>query len=125
MFDASDVVYLPKFNSEPMEVALDVLFGLMSMVSGLLKAYISGILTSGLNNTGEGDAEAVERGLRYYFNSIFKPVCDSLLGTRLIFKTSRWRKFAEIANLLPVLESVGEDLFPKEYKDKLIKEIMG
>lgn len=125
LLDASDVVDLPKFDSEPMEVALDVLFGLMSMVSGLPKAYISGILTSGLNNTGEGDAEAIERGLRYYFNSIFKPVCDSLLGTHLIFKTSRWRKFAEIANLLPVLEAVGEDLFPKEYKDKLIKEIMG
>lgn len=75
--------------------------------------------------TGEGDADAVERGLSYYFNSIFKPVCDGLLGTNLVFKTSRWRKFAEISNLLPVLEGVGEDLVPKEFKDKLIKEIFG
>lgn len=125
MLDGADVVELPKFDSEPMEVALDVLFGLMSMVSGLPKAYISGILTAGLNNTGEGDADAVERGLSYYFNSIFKPVCDGLLGTNLVFKTSRWRKFAEISNLLPVLEGVGEDLVPKEFKDKLIKEIFG
>ena len=125
MLDGKDVVEIPKFDPEPMEVALDVLFGLMSMVSGLPKAYISGILTAGLNNTGEGDADAVERGLSYYFNSIFKPVCDGLLGTNLVFKTSRWRKFAEISNLLPVLEGVGEDLVPKEFKDKLIKEIFG
>lgn len=123
LLDAADAVEMPVFNSEPMETALDILFGLMSMVSGMPKAYVSGILTGGLNNTGEGDAEAVDRGLAYYFNSIFKPVCDKLFKTNLVFKSSNWRKFAEIANFLPVLEGVGEDILPKEYKEKLIKEL--
>lgn len=123
MLDGADIVEVPNFNSDTMEAGLEVLFGLMSTFSGMPRAYVSGVLTAGFNTNSEGDDSAIERGLSYYFNSIFKPVCDNLLGTNLVFKRSSWRKFAEIANLLPVLEGVGEDIVPKEYKDKLIKEV--
>lgn len=123
MMDAGDITELPQFNPEPMEAALDVLFGLMSLITGLPKAYISGELTAGLNATGEGDEQAVERGLRFYFNSIFKPVCDALFKCNLVYKTSNWRKFAEIAAQLPTLEMT--ELISKEKKEELLKEVLG
>lgn len=123
LFDAGDNLELPTFDTNPMEQALDVLYGLMSFITGMPRAYISGELTTGLSTTGEADEKGIERGLTFYFNSIFKPVCDKLLGGKLVFKTSNWRKFAEIANLLPTLEAT--DMVSKEYKNKLIKEVFG
>ena len=123
LLDAGDIVKLPTFDTNPMEQALDVLYGLMSFITGLPRAYISGELTTGLSTTGEADEKGIERGLTFYFNSIFKPVCDKLFGGSLVFKTSNWRKFAEIANLLPTLEAT--DMVPEEYKTKLIKELFG
>lgn len=123
LLDAGDIVKLPTFDTNPMEQALDVLYGQMSFITGLPRAYISGELTTGLSTTGEADEKGIERGLTFYFNSIFKPVCDKLLGGHLVFKTSNWRKFAEIANLLPVLEAT--DMVQEDYKTKLIKEVFG
>ena len=121
--DGEDKTELTNFDPEPMEQALEVLYGLMSMMSGLPRAYVAGQMTSGLNATGEADEMAVERGLRFYFNSIFKPVCDLLFGCKLVYKTSNWRKFAEIAGQLPTLEMT--ELISKEIKERLIKEVVG
>lgn len=123
LLDGEDKTELTNFDPEPMEQALEVLYGLMSMMSGLPRAYVAGQMTSGLNATGEADEMAVERGLRFYFNSIFKPVCDLLFGCKLVYKTSNWRKFAEIAGQLPTLEMT--ELISKEIKERLIKEVVG
>ncbi|WP_428045018.1 hypothetical protein [Candidatus Avelusimicrobium fimicolum] len=123
LLDAADKVTVPTFDTDPLESALETIYGLMSFFTGLPRAYVAGVLTHTLNGSGEGDERATEQGLRVYFSSIFKPVCDQLLGVSLSFKTSDWRKFAEIANLLPVLKATSA--VPQEYKDKLIKEIFG
>lgn len=123
LLDAGDAVELPAFDTSPMEAALDVLYGLISMVSGMPRAYVSGEGTEGLNANGEGDELGVERGLEYYFNSVFVPACDQLLGAKLVFKTSAWRKFAQVANFLPVIEA--SELIPQETKTKLMKELFG
>lgn len=123
LLDAGDGADLTQFDPEPMEQALEVLFGLMSLITGLPRAYVSGELTSGLNATGDADEQAIERGLRFYFNSIFKPVCDTLFGCNLVYKTSNWRKFAEIAAQLPTLEMT--ELISKETKEALLKEVLG
>lgn len=123
LLDGGDIVELPQFDPEPMEQALEVLFGLMSLITGLPRAYVAGELTSGLNATGDADEAAIERGLRFYFNSIFKPVCDALFGCNLVYKTSNWRKFAQIAGQLPTLEMT--EIIPAEVKQKLMKELFG
>lgn len=121
LLDAADKVEVPVFNTDPLENALETLYGLMSFFTGLPRAYVSGELTGGLNATGEGDAEATEQGLKFYFVSIFKPVCDQLLDVDVKFKTSQWRKLAEIANLLPVLD--GCDSIPDTFKKALLAEL--
>lgn len=123
LLDAGDAVELPAFDTNPMEAALDVLYGLISMVSGMPRVYVSGEGTEGLNASGEGDETSVERGLEYYFNSVFVPACEQLLGVRPVFKTSSWRKFAQVANFLPVIEA--SDLISQDVKTKLMKELFG
>lgn len=123
MLDSGDLIETPPFDPEPMEKTLDVIFGLISLSTGLPRSYVDGLVNSGLSDTGEADSLAVERALSFYFNSIFKPVCDKLLKCNLVYKRSSWRKFAEVANLLPVLEAT--DMVPTEYKEKLIKELFG
>lgn len=121
LLDAADKVEVPVFNTDPLESALETLYGLMSFFTGLPRAYVSGELTGGLNSTGEGDADATEQGLKFYFSSIFKPVCDQLFGVDLKFKTSQWRKLAEIANLLPVVDA--SDSLPESFKKALLDEL--
>lgn len=121
LLDAADKVEVPVFNTDPLESALETLYGLMSFFTGLPRAYVSGELTGGLNATGEGDAEATEQGLKFYFASIFKPVCDQLFGVDLKFKTSQWRKLSEIANLLPILDA--SDALPDTFKEALLSEL--
>lgn len=124
LLDAADKVEVPVFNTDPLESALEMLYGLMSFFTGMPRAYVSGELTAGLNATGEGDQQATEQGLKFYFVSIFKPVCEQLFGVKnLTFKTSEWRKFAEIANVLPVLEAT--DAIPAAVKERLVKEMFG
>lgn len=123
LLDGEDTVELPKFDPEPMAQALEVLFGLMSLITGLPRAYVSGELTSGLNATGEADEQAIERGLRFYFNSIFKPVCDALFGCNLVYKTSRFHRVAGVLDGLLKLNDM--DLIPPEKKQELVKEVLG
>lgn len=123
LLDAADAVELPPYDAEPMEKSLEVLFGLVSMVTGLPQSYVNGLIYSGLSNSGEADELAVERGLAFYFHSVFCPVVFKLLNVRPAFKTSEWRKFAEIANLFPVLD--GSDSIPEEFKERLLTELRG
>lgn len=121
LLDAGDAVEVPSFNTDPLESALETLYGLMSFFTGLPRAYVSGELTGGLNATGEGDADATEQGLKFYFSSVFKPICDHLFGLDVKFKTSQWRKLSEIANLLPVLDA--SDSIPDTFKEALKAEL--
>lgn len=124
LLDGADMVEMPQYDTAPMEAALDVLYGLMSFITGMPRAYISGELTGGLNNSGEADETAIENGLAFYFHSIFNPVCKALLGCNdLVFKTSDWRKLAQVANLLPIVET--SDAIGQETKEKLYKELFG
>ena len=124
ILDGADMVEMPQYDTAPMEAALDVLYGLMSFITGMPRAYISGELTGGLNNSGEADETAIENGLAFYFHSIFNPVCKALLGCKdLVFKTSDWRKLAQVANLLPVVET--SDAIGQETKERLYKELFG
>lgn len=123
LLDAADAVELPPYDAEPMEKSLEVLFGLVSMVTGLPQSYVNGLIYAGLSNSGEADELAVERGLAYYFHSVFCPVVKKLLHVTPVFKTSEWRKFSEIANLLPVLDACGS--IPEEFRKRLIAELRG
>ena len=120
--DAADVISATQFDSEPMEKSLQVFFGLLSFFTGFNAAYLAGDLVSGLSGTGEGNETATERALANYFNAILKPALDALFKVSVKFKTSNWRKLAEIAGLLPALEAT--ELIDTDTKKALLKEIL-
>lgn len=55
---------------------------------------------------------------------LYKDFSKALLGCNdLVFKTSDWRKLAQVSNLLPIVET--SDAIPQETKEKLYKELFG
>lgn len=53
---------------------------------------------------------------------LYKDFSKALLGCNdLVFKTSDWRKLAQVANLLPIVET--SDAIGQETKEKLYKEL--
>lgn len=119
--DKEDTVSAVGFDFTSTEKGMEIFLSLIANLLGFPQSYLSGIISGGLNNTGENDTLAVERGLLFYFNSIFKPTTDKLLGTNLKFKSSNWRKLAEMKDFLPALEMTT--LLTDEEKQEIIREV--
>lgn len=121
--DAGDVVSTTVFDPAPMEKSLEIIFGMISFLTGFNRAYISGVVTAtNLSSTGEADELATERALAGYFHSIFKPCVDALFSIKVSFKSNNWRKLAAVRDLLPVLEATT--LISDEKKQTFIEEAL-
>ena len=78
-------------------------------------------MTTGISTTGEADELAVDRGLKYFFFAIFKPIVDNLFDLSTQMKTDNWRKLSTVSNLVPIIES--SSIISDERKEKLIEEL--
>lgn len=78
---------------------------------GMPQSYVTGELPGGLGDSGEGDARAVERGLKNYFVSIMKPVCDAVFKINTSFKSQDFRQLGSALEALKIftLTAGGED----------------
>lgn len=122
MLDGKDIVEIPSFDITPTEKSIEVINGLVANVLGVPLSYVNGALATGISTTGESDELAVDRGLKYYFNSIFKPVFTGLTGISVSFKVDNWRKLASVSDLIPIVE--GSIYIPEEEKLKLIAGLL-
>ena len=117
--DKEDTVSAVGFDFTSTEKGMEIFTNLIANLLGFPQSYLSGIISGGLNNTGENDTIAVERGLLFYFNSILKPTTDKLLGTNIKFKSDNWRKLLPFKDLLPALEMTT--LLTDEEKQEMIE----
>ncbi|MDR0675556.1 MAG: DUF1073 domain-containing protein [Elusimicrobiota bacterium] len=121
MLDAKDNIELPKYDVGPTEQSLKLFNSFIANLLGMPLSYVNGELTQGLSTTGESDQLAINRGLAYYFNSIFKPIVDNLMGLKIKFMIENWRKLEAVSNLLPILET--SEIVSDEYKKIFIDEV--
>lgn len=121
MADAGDSIELPIFDVEPMEKSVVFINGMISNALGFPLSYVNGALTTGISTTGEADELAVDRGLKYFFFAIFKPIVDNLFDLSTQMKTDNWRKLSAVSNLVPIIES--SSIISDERKEKLIEEL--
>lgn len=85
-------------------------------------SYISGILGKSLNDTGEGDTKAVERGLRAYYFSIVKPIVERLFKISTTYKSENNLKLELALSILKDFELTSEEFISKENKQKVINK---
>ena len=119
--DSKDIVEIPTFDIAPMEQTVIFVNGQSANAVGMPLSYINGALTTGISTTGEADELAVDRGLSYFFYSIFKPIVDNLLGVNIKFKSDNWHKLAAVSNLIPIIE--GSSIIAEDKKTLLIEEL--
>lgn len=120
MIDAGDSIVTASVDTTPTEKAMTFLAEKKAFLLGMPLSYITGEQTSGIGSTGEADTRAVERGLKYYFVSIFKPVCDALYKVDLEFKTQDFRQATSALDALRTFEMVGDDILPTKSKREII-----
>ena len=121
MIDSGDTIELPNFDIDPMEKSVVFINGMVANALGVPLSYINGALTTGISTTGESDELAVDRGLKYFFYAIFKPIVDNLLNIKIQLKTENWRKLASVSNIIPVIE--GSSIIAEDRKKQLVEEL--
>lgn len=125
LLDAKDIVELPQPNMDPIAKALSFLNEKRAFYLGLPAAYITGIQTGGLGSTGEQDTKAVERGLKNYYLSIFKPICEALFEVSVSYKSQDFRQISQALEALKTFELIeDQSLITQDEKRIVIASLL-
>ncbi len=125
LMDALDTVETAKPDLTSVKAAMEFLNEKRSFYLGLPASYITGELNSGLGDSGQADAKAIERGLKSYFFSIIKPVCKALFEVDLDFDSDDFAQITTATEVMKVFELTSEELMTTENKVKIINRLFG
>ena len=122
LFDKNDEVGLLTLNSTAVADAISLVNSQLATEIGMSLSFVNGELTSGMSATGEADSNQDEEGVKDFFNSIFKPTCDTLYDWNLRFMSDDWRYFSAMIDSLIVVENSGllSDDQKKAFADRLM-----
>ncbi len=98
-----------------------------SFYLGLPCSYLNGEKgSSGLSDTGEGDARAIERGLKNYYFSIMKPILEALFGedVELSYKSQDFRNIDSAMNVLKTFALVDEEIISLDNKTLIMNRLL-
>lgn len=125
MLDAKDILDMLKPDLEATKAGMELINQKRSFYLGMPASYITGILNSGLGDSGKADSKAIERGLRVYFYSIARPVCKALFGVNLEFKSEDFDLIDTALNVLRTFESTSNEFLSKENKTIIVNRAFG
>lgn len=91
---------------------------------GVSLSYVNATLTTGMNVNGEADANYNENGIKNFFDSIFKPVCDSLYGVKLAFISDK-RFYRVLENYGALIAIENSALLPDSFKETFVGWLTG
>ena len=123
LISAGDSVVQTIINSESIDSALDMVNSLLASDIGLSLSFVSGKLTSGMSATGDADINYEDTGIKDYWVSVWKPICNKLYDSPDVkYKSDRWRSLESAMRSLTLIENSG--IIPEETKQKLVNEIL-
>ena len=114
LLDKEDDIEATLASLDSVNTGIELVSQRIASTVGMPISYINGELSAGLSSSGEGDSDMVERGLKPYFSSIWKPVVDSLFASDVVFASDSWRALEPRLRNLPYIES--SDLLSIEAK---------
>lgn len=121
LIDSEDKLESGTVDVKPVESAVDFICGRIAGELRVSLSYVNGKMTSGISSTGEADEQANERGIEIIFNSIFKPLVDSLFNVDLQFQSDNYHRLSAYSKILPIIES--SDIIDDEQKAEFVKEM--
>lgn len=125
LLDSKDSIDTAKTDMSPIDSAVTFLNTKRSFYLGLPVSYVSGVQTGGIGSTGEGDNRAIERGLKYFYESIVKPVLLALFGLKTEYRSSDFREISSALETLTTFETISDSSLSRESKDKIIAMMFG
>lgn len=121
LIDSEDKLESGTVDVKPVESAVDFICGRIAGELRVSLSYVNGKMTSGISSTGEADEQANERGIEIIFNSIYKPLVDSLFNVNVQFQSDNYHRLSAYSKILPIIES--SDIIDDEQKDEFVKEM--
>lgn len=122
--DAKDSIESHKPDLEATEKSIEFLDSKRSFYLGMPKSYINGDAPGGLGDSGEGDSRAIERGLKNYFYSIMKPVCEAIFDRPMVFKSQDYAQIAQALEAVKTFELVGDEYISRENKLLIVNTLL-
>ena len=97
-----------------------------SFYLGMPASYITGEAAKGLGDSGDGEARAIERGLKAYFFSIVKPALESVFNiSKLTFDSEDTGQMDSALETLKTFELTSDDLVSREDKKIIVHKKFG
>lgn len=87
-------------------------------------SYINGEQTPGIGSTGEADTKAIERGLKQYYISDFKPVVEAVFRIQTSFKSNDFRQINSALEALKTFDLVSDDLISMDNKKIVVSRLL-
>ena len=125
LIDAKDIIETAKPDLTATNSAMDFISQKKSFYLGLPATYITGLSSKGLGDSGQGDAKAVERGLRPYYFSIIKPVVESIFGITTAFETEDYTQISTTLEVLKTFELTSDELISQKNKQIVVNRLFG
>jgi hypothetical protein len=125
LLDAKDTIITAVPDLKATEASMAFLNEKRSFYLGLPASYITGQAPKGLGDSGEGDAKAVERGLKNYYFSIIKPVIEAIFGKKTTFKSEDFRQITSSLEAMKIFELTSEELMTTDNKRVIINKLFG
>lgn len=126
MLDAKDSIETSSPDLTATKESLAFISEKRSFYLGMPASYMTGETSKGgLSDTGEGDAKAIERGLKNYFFSIIKPVVETIFTVKLTFKSEDFRQINSSLEALKTFELTGDELLSQDNKRVIVNKLFG
>ncbi len=125
MLDAKDEISSHKPDLDATKQAIEFLDSKRCFYLGLPKSYVNGEQPGGLGDSGVGDAKAIERGLKNYFNSIIEPVMSAVFGASVTFKDTDTAQVTAAMEAIKTFSLVDDTLVNAATKKKIVNSLLG
>lgn len=121
--DAKDVIETARPDLTATQSTMAFISQKQSFYLGVPSSYITGLGTQTMGDSGQGDAKAVERGLKNYYFSIVKPVVEKLFEIKTSFKTEDYNGLSTSLEALKTFAIVGNELISLENQISIINKL--
>ncbi len=125
LIDAKDIIETAKPDMTATNSAMDFISQKKSFYLGLPATYITGESSKGLGDSGQGDAKAVERGLKFYYFSIIKPVIEAIFGIKTEFESEDYAGISTSLETLKTFELTSNEFLSSENKRVIVNRLFG
>lgn len=123
--DAKDIIETAKPDLTATNSSIEFIAKKLSFYLGLPASWITGESAKGLGDSGQGEAKAIERGLKTYYFSVVKPVLEAIFGIKTSFKSEDFMLISTALEAMKTFEITSDELVSQDNKRQITNKLLG